>query len=161
MTKILNSLALAGVVLLVAAPLSGRAYAGATDFGARPSSYAARQTSDSDGCFVTLSPVEATKGIRHWRPSCVDWYKRIEKLRPTQADPGEAPWVHVVVRKIDLPASRITVSHGAIPQIRMPAMTINFPVADAAQLAALHKGDEVDIQCDHRGGVVKVLNFRM
>lgn len=22
------------------------------------------------GCFVTLNPIEATKGIRHWRPVC-------------------------------------------------------------------------------------------
>lgn len=69
--------------------------------------------------------------------------------------------MHVVVRKINLPASRITVSHGAIPQIGMPAMTINFPVADTAHLAMLHKGDEVDIQCEHCSGVVKVVNFRM
>ena len=83
------------------------------------------------------------------------------KLRPLQANPGEAPWVHVVVREINFPASRVTVSHGAIPQIRMPAMRINFPVADSAQLAMLHKGDEVDIQCEHRGGVVRVVNFRI
>lgn len=146
------------IAILTATSLSGFAHAGATDFTARSSSYAAQQASNHDGCFVTLSPTEATRGIRHWRPSCVEWYQRIEKL---QADTGEAPWVRVIVRKINLPASRITVSHGAIPQIDMPAMTINFPVADTARLAMLHKGDEVDIQCEHRGGVVKVVNFRM
>ncbi|GLI95847.1 hypothetical protein LMG27198_48390 [Methylocystis echinoides] len=69
--------------------------------------------------------------------------------------------MHVVVRKINLLASRITVSHAAIPQIHMPAMTINFPVADTTRLATLHEGDEVDIQCEHRGGAVGVVNFRM
>jgi Cu/Ag efflux protein CusF len=135
------------IAVLAATSLSSLAHAEATD----------------GGCFVTLSPEEATKGIRHWRApsSCVEWYNRMAKLRPLQANPGEAPWVHVVVREINLPASRITVSHGAIPQIRMPAMRINFPVADSAQLAMLHKGDEVDIQCEHRGGVVRVLNFRI
>ncbi len=150
------------IAVLTATSLSGLAHAGAIDFTARSSSYVTQAALNRDGCFVTSSPTEATKGIRHWRPSsCVERYKRIEKLQPTQAYPGEAPWVHVVVRKIDLPASRITVSHGAIPQISMPAMTINFPVADTAHLAMLHKGDEADIQCDHRGGVVKVVNFRM
>jgi Cu/Ag efflux protein CusF len=143
MRKILNSLTLT-VTVLAATSLFGLARA-----------------ENRDGCFVTLSPTEATRGIRHWRPSCADWYKRIEALRPSQDNPEEAPWVHVVVRKINLPASRITVSHGAIPQIRMPAMTINFPVADTARLATLHEGDEVDIQCEHRGGVVRVVNFRM
>lgn len=147
------------IAVLTATSLSGLAHAGAIDFTARSNSYAASQAPNRDGCFVTLSPTEATRGIRHWRPSsCDEWSKRIEKL---QGAPGEAPWVRVVVRKINLPASRITVSHGAIPQIDMPAMTINFPVADTARLAMLHKGDEVDIQCEHRGGVVKVVNFRM
>ena len=41
-------------------------------------------------------------------------------------------------------------------------MTIqNIPVADAASLASLHEGDELDIQCEHRRGVVRVVNFRM
>lgn len=121
------------------------------------------QAQNHGGCYVTLSPTDATRGIRYWRPpsSCVDWYKRIEKLRSTQADTGEVPWVHVVVRKINLLASRITVSHGAIPQIHMPAMTINFPVADTTRLATLHEGNEVDIQCEHRDGAVRVVNFRM
>lgn len=147
MRKRLKSLALVGAVLT-----------STSLYGPAPS-----QAQNHGGCFVTLTPTEATRGIRHWRPpsSCVDWYKRIEQLRPTQADPQEAPWVHVVVRKINLPASRITVSHGAIPQIRMPAMTINFAVADTARLATLHEGDEVDIQCEHGGGVVRVVNFRM
>jgi len=148
------------IAVLTATSLSV-AHAGAIAFPDRSSSYATQQAANRDGCFVTVSPIEATRGIRHWRPSCDDWYKRIEKLQPAQADLGEAPWVHVVVRKINLPASRITVSHGAIPQIRMPAMTINFPVADTAHLAMLHKGDEADIQCEHRGGVVKVVNIRM
>lgn len=150
------------IAVLTATSLSGLAHAGAVDFSARSSSHATQQASNRDRCFVTLSPTEATRGIRHWRPSsCVAWYKRIEKLRATQADPREAPWVHVVVREVDFSANRITVSHGAIPQIGMPAMIINFPVADTGHLATLHKGDEVDIQCEHRSGVVKVVNFRM
>lgn len=145
------------IAVLAASSLAGLAHAGAIHSPLRPRPSAVQRAASGDGCFVTQGPTEAERGIRHWRPSCVDRYKRIEKL---QTEPGETPWVHVVVRKIDLTASRITVSHGAIPQIGMPAMTINFPVADSAQLAMLHKGDEADIQCEHRGGVVKVVNFR-
>jgi Cu/Ag efflux protein CusF len=122
------------------------------------------QEAGHGGCYVTLSPTEATRGIRHWRPpeSCVDWAKRIDKLRPTESASRGAPWVRVVVQKINLPATRITVAHGAIPQIRMPAMTIqNIPVTDAAALASLHAGDEIEIQCDHSRGVVRIVNIRM
>jgi Cu/Ag efflux protein CusF len=148
MIKILKLVALAGVALA------------ATSF----SGLAQQQEAGHGGCYVTLSPTEATRGIRHWRPpeSCGDWAKRIDKLRPTEAGSTGAPWVRVVVRKINLPATRITVAHGAIPQIRMPAMTIqNIPVTDAASLASLHAGDEIDIQCDHSGGVVRIVNIRM
>jgi Cu/Ag efflux protein CusF len=113
---------------------------------------------------VTLSPTDATRGIRYWRPpsSCVDWVKRIDKLRPTEAASTGAPWVRVVVRKIDLPATRITVAYGAIPRIRMPTMTIqNIPVMDAASLASLRAGDEIELQCDHSGGVVRIVNIRI
>ncbi len=112
------------------------------------------------GCFVTENPTHAERGVRHWRPSCAAWYYRIQKLREYQADPGEAPWVRVVIRDVNLPAKRITVSHEAIPQINMPAMTISLPVADKAYLAMVHKGDEAEIQCEHRGGTVTVTNFR-
>lgn len=140
------------------------ALAGAALAATSLSSLAQQEEAGHGGCFVTLSPTEATRGIRHWRPpsSCADWAKRIDKLPPTEAGSKEAPWVRVIVRKVDLPATRISVSHGAIPQIRMPAMTIqNIPVADAASLASLREGDEVDIQCEHRQGVVRVVNIRM
>lgn len=148
MMKILKLVALAGAALA------------ATSF----SGLAQQQEAGHGGCYVTLSPTDATRGIRYWRPpsSCADWAKRIDKLRPTEAASTGAPWVRVVVRKIDLPSTRITVAHGAIPQIRMPAMTIQkIPVTDAASLASLHPGDEIDIQCDHSGGGVRIVNIRM
>jgi Cu/Ag efflux protein CusF len=125
---------------------------------------AQQQEAGHGGCYVTLSPTDATRGIRYWRPpsSCADWAKHIDKLRPTETASTGAPWVRVVVWKVDLPATRITVAHGAIPRIRMPAMTIqNIPVTDAASLALLRAGDKIEIQCDHSGGGVRIVNIRI
>jgi Cu/Ag efflux protein CusF len=111
---------------------------------------AQQQEAGHGGCYVTLSPTDATR------------VKRSDKLRPTEAASTGAPWVRVVVRKVDLPATRITVAHGAIHRIRTPAMTIqNIPVTDAAYLASLRGGDEIEIQCDHSGGVARIVNIRI
>ncbi|MDE2361102.1 MAG: copper-binding protein [Hyphomicrobiales bacterium] len=93
--------------------------------------------------------------------STADYFQRIEKLRATQTNPQDAPWVRVTVNRIALPARSITVSHGPIAKIDMPAMTMTWTVADATHLAMLHKGDPVDIQLDKRDGVVQVVDFRM
>ena len=93
--------------------------------------------------------------------STADYFQRIEKLRATQANPQEAPWVRVTVNKKAAPAKTITVSHGPIARIDMPAMTMTFAVADPTHLAMLHKGDPVDIQLDQRNGLVQVVDFRM
>lgn len=76
------------IAALAATSLSGFAHAHDFDFTARPGPYAAQPRYEGrfgyappppaatapygsgGGCFVTLSPTEATRGIRHWRPSC-------------------------------------------------------------------------------------------
>lgn len=90
-----------------------------------------------------------------------DWLKQIELLRPKQKDPSERPWVSSEVKKIDLPGNQLTIAHGAIPSINMPAMTMTFPVQDTAHLRMLKPGDQVQIQAADVGGTVKVVNVRM
>ncbi|WP_375276073.1 copper-binding protein [Methylorubrum thiocyanatum] len=60
--------------------------------------------------------------------SGTDWLKQIELMRPKQKDRSERPWVSSEVRKADLPGNQLTIAHGAIPSIIMPAMTMTFPV---------------------------------
>ena len=47
------------------------------------------------------------------------------------------------VTKIDKPAARITVKHGGVKQLDMPAMTMAFRVADARALDSVAVGDRV------------------
>lgn len=47
------------------------------------------------------------------------------------------------VRKIDLDQGKITLKHGEIKNLEMPAMTMVFRVRDKAALAGLAVGDRV------------------
>lgn len=89
------------------------------------------------------------------------WLQRMEKNRTDSGTPGSPLWVAVNVARANVAGHSLTISHGAIPRINMPAMTMTFPVADPTHLSMLHKGDPIDIQVVDDAGVVKILDFRM
>ena len=88
-----------------------------------------------------------------------DWLSMMEKLAAAP-NPQETPWVSARVVKVNAAAQSVTISHGAIKSIGMPAMTMTFGVADTSRLSALKKGQRVDIQVENVGGVGKIVNFR-
>ena len=51
--------------------------------------------------------------------------------------------IHGVVKKVDLKRSKITLKHGEIAEIQMPAMTMNYQVKDAHQLESMKQGYKV------------------
>ena len=94
--------------------------------------------------------------------SGVEWLNHIERLQKGGGSGApERPWVAAEVRKVDPRASEMTIAHGAIPSIDMPAMTMTFPVQDAAHLRMLKSGDRVEVQAANVGGTVKIVNVRM
>lgn len=115
----------------------------------------------NNGCFVSLSNAETERGIRHYRSDCKDWYTKIEKLRDYQLDPQEAPWVNVAVVSVDKRSGRLTVSHGPIPEVGLPAMTINAITSNKVGLATLLPGERIEVQCEHSGGIIRIINWRM
>jgi len=56
------------------------------------------------------------------------------------------------VRKVDKAANKVTLKHGPIPNIDMPAMTMVFVVKDPAMLAKLKAGDKVKFTAEKIGG---------
>ena len=56
------------------------------------------------------------------------------------------------VRKVDREAKKITLKHGPIVNLDMPAMTMVFQVADPAMLDHLKAGDKVRFSADKAGG---------
>ena len=57
-----------------------------------------------------------------------------------------------VVRKIDLDTARITLKHGEIKNLDMPAMTMVFAVKDKALLGQFKAGDKVKFKAVNEGG---------
>lgn len=60
------------------------------------------------------------------------------------------------VRKIDKPAGKITIAHGPLEGIGMPAMTMVFRVKDAAMLNAVKAGDNIRFEAERVDGAFVV-----
>ncbi len=56
------------------------------------------------------------------------------------------------VRKVDKDAKKITIKHGPIQNLDMPAMTMVFQVKDPAMLEQVKAGDKVKFQAEKIGG---------
>lgn len=66
------------------------------------------------------------------------------------------------VKKIDVDAGKITLKHGPIQNLDIPAMQMAFRVANPAWLQKLQVGDKVTFEADKVGGqfTVTVINVR-
>lgn len=60
------------------------------------------------------------------------------------------------VRKVDKDAKKLTIKHGPIPNLEMPAMTMVFQVKDAQMLEQVKPGDKVKFEAQKLGGAFTV-----
>ena len=60
------------------------------------------------------------------------------------------------VRKVDLDAQKITIKHGPLVNLDMPAMTMVFRVSDPAMLQRVKVGDKVNFRAENLGGALTV-----
>ena len=60
------------------------------------------------------------------------------------------------VRKIDKDQGKLTLRHGPIANLEMPAMTMVFKVADPKMLESIQEGDKVRFVAERVGGAVTV-----
>lgn len=61
------------------------------------------------------------------------------------------------VRKIDKAQGKLTLRHGPLENLSMPAMTMVFKVADPKMLDALKEGDKVKFTADKVNGAFTVM----
>lgn len=61
------------------------------------------------------------------------------------------------VRRVDRQAKKITLKHGPIPNVDMPAMTMAFAVKDAAMLDRVKAGDQVRFRIEKIGETYTVV----
>ena len=60
------------------------------------------------------------------------------------------------VRRVDKDARKITLKHGPLPNLDMPAMTMVFQVKDPGMLDQVKAGDKVRFAADKVGGAYTV-----
>jgi Cu/Ag efflux protein CusF len=60
------------------------------------------------------------------------------------------------VRKVDKEAKKITIKHGPLQNLDMPAMTMVFQVKDPAMLEQVKAGDKVRFEAQKLGGAFTV-----
>jgi Cu(I)/Ag(I) efflux system protein CusF len=67
-----------------------------------------------------------------------------------------APMSSGEVRKIDLETKKITLRHGPIANLGMPAMTMVFQVSDPAMLEQVKAGDKIRFTADKNDGAYRI-----
>jgi Cu(I)/Ag(I) efflux system periplasmic protein CusF len=75
---------------------------------------------------------------------------------PLHADERHHQFSEGEVRKIDKEAKKITIKHGALANLDMPAMTMVFQVRDPALLDKVKAGDKVKFQAENIAGAYVV-----
>lgn len=73
-----------------------------------------------------------------------------------EAKPGQAAMAEGEVKKVDFEQGKVTLKHGPLDNLGMPAMTMVFKVADAAMLSSINSGDMVKFQADKVDGTLTV-----
>ena len=63
------------------------------------------------------------------------------------------------VKKIDKTSGKVTLSHGPIKNLSMPAMTMVFRVKEAAWLDTLAAGDKIRFQAETIDGALTIVRF--
>ncbi|MGC1172429.1 copper-binding protein [Polaromonas sp.] len=69
------------------------------------------------------------------------------------------PATEAEVRKVDKDAGKITLKHGEIKNLDMPAMSMVFQVKDKALLDKVKAGDKVSFTADKIDGAYTVLSI--
>ena len=64
-----------------------------------------------------------------------------------------------VVRKVDKAAGKVTVAHGPLSNLKMPAMTMVFRVKDVAWLDRMQTDSTIRFQADSINGVLTIVRF--
>jgi Cu/Ag efflux protein CusF len=69
---------------------------------------------------------------------------------------ASAPPSEGEVRKVDLEQGKVTLRHGPLVNLDMPAMTMVFTAADRKLLEGLKQGDKIRFTADKKDGVYTV-----
>ena len=84
----------------------------------------------------------------------------VHRTPPAGASRGEATALtEGVVTKVDPVAGKVGISHGPLPNLGMPAMTMVFKVKEAAWLSKIRKGDRIRFRAEKIGSDYTVVRY--
>lgn len=73
-----------------------------------------------------------------------------------QGQAMDPAWADGTVKKVNADAGKVTISHGPLTSLDMPAMTMVFRVKDAALLDKVVAGDKIKFQAEKINGAFTV-----
>lgn len=79
---------------------------------------------------------------------------------PGTAESATGNFVQGEVRKVDKSAGKITIKHGPIDNLGMPAMTMVFRARDPSALDKLKTGDRIGFKAEKIDGSITITEFK-
>ena len=81
---------------------------------------------------------------------------RVQSTKASESSMSEG-----TVKKVDKAAGKVTVAHGPLTNLKMPAMTMVFRVKDAAWLDRMPVDSTIRFQADSINGVFTIVRFEL
>ena len=75
--------------------------------------------------------------------------------------PAESPMSEGVVKKVDKAAGKVTIAHGPLVNLNMPAMTMVFRVKDAAWLDQMKAESKIRFLADTANGSLIIVRYEV
>lgn len=75
------------------------------------------------------------------------------------AKPADAALTDAVVKKVDVSTGMVTIQHGALTNVGMPAMTMAFKAKDAAVLKQAKEGEKVSVRVENVEGTMTIVKL--
>lgn len=79
---------------------------------------------------------------------------------PSSESASSVPWTDGEIKKIDAETGKVTIKHGPIQNLGMPAMTMVFKAKSKTDLARLQAGDKVQFVASDDNGELAVDQIR-
>ena len=77
-----------------------------------------------------------------------------------QTNAPDVAYVEGEIRKVDKDAGKVTIKHGPLTNLDMPAMTMVFRPKDPAMLDKVKAGDSIRFKADKIDGVFTVTEYQ-
>ncbi|MFL9863452.1 copper-binding protein [Paraburkholderia fungorum] len=75
------------------------------------------------------------------------------------AESSNAALTDAEVRKIDPASGMVTLKHGALRNVGMPAMTMAFKAKDTSMIKQIHEGDKVKVRVEDVDGTLTIVKL--